>query len=104
MDQLDEIQIPGKSTLQRYGQWLPEADMREVIDALLTAGVQTKDEDGHRKLELFEELDLDSYFLDTTCVKLNIHFPNALYSSCASRLGAAARRSPQDDESDHADW
>ena len=75
MDQLDEIRIPGKSTLQRYSQWLPEADMREVIDALLTAGVQTKDEDGHQKLELFEELDLDSYFLDTTCVKLNIHFP-----------------------------
>jgi hypothetical protein len=75
MDQLEEVRIPGKSTLQRYSQWLPEADMREVIDTLLTGAAESKDEDGNQKLELAEELDLESYFLDTTCVKLNIHFP-----------------------------
>jgi hypothetical protein len=75
MDRLDKVRIPGKSTLQRYSQWLPEADMRQVIDTLLEAAAERKDEDGKQKLELAEALDLKSYFLDTTCVKLNIHFP-----------------------------
>ena len=74
MDRLEGVRIPGKSTLQRYSQWLPEADMREVIDALLVAA-DGKDEDGKQKLELAEALNLESYFLDTTCVKLNMHFP-----------------------------
>jgi hypothetical protein len=75
MDGLDEVRIPGKSTLQRYSQWLPEADMRQVIDTLLESAAEEKDEAGNQKLELAEAVDLESYFLDTTCVKLNIHFP-----------------------------
>lgn len=74
LDRLEGVRIPGKSTLQRYSQWLPEADMREVIDALLAAA-NGKDEDGKQLLELASGLNLESYFLDTTCVKLNIHFP-----------------------------
>jgi hypothetical protein len=74
MDRLGEVRIPGKSALQRYSQWLPEADMRQVIGTLLEAAAK-KDEEGHQKLKLAEALDVESYFLDTTCVKLNIHFP-----------------------------
>ena len=75
MDRLDEVRIPGKSTLQRYRQWLPEADMRKAIDTLLAAAAEGKDEGGNQKLELAEALNLEWYFLDTTCVKLNMHFP-----------------------------
>lgn len=75
MDRLDEVRIPGKSTLQRYSQWLPEADMRQVIHTLLEAAAEGKDEVGNQKLELAEAINVESYFLDTTCVKLNIHFP-----------------------------
>jgi hypothetical protein len=74
MDRLEGVRIPGKSTLQRYSQWLPEADMRKVIDTLLVAA-SGKDEDGRQPLGLAAELNLESYFLDTTCVRLNIHFP-----------------------------
>jgi hypothetical protein len=75
MDRLDEVRIPGKSTLQRYSQWLPEEDLRTVIATLLAAAAEGKDEAGNQKVELAEALNLESYFLDTTCVKLNIHFP-----------------------------
>ena len=75
MDRLGEVKIPGKSALQRYSQWVPEADMRKVIDRLLVAAAESKDEDGNQKLKLAEALNLESYFLDTTCVKLNIHYP-----------------------------
>lgn len=75
LSRLDEVHIPGKSQLQRYGEWLPEADMRKVIDTLLAAAASPVNGEGRQMIELQESLDLDAYFLDTTCVKLNIHFP-----------------------------
>ena len=33
--QLDRVKVPAKSTVQRYSTWLPEEDMREVINGLL---------------------------------------------------------------------
>lgn len=74
LDHLEATKIPGKSQLQRYSQWLPEQDMRQIIGQLLVAA-STAGEDGGQTLGLAAPLDLDSYFLDTTCVKLNIHFP-----------------------------
>jgi hypothetical protein len=73
--QLDRVTVPAKSTLQRYATWLPEEqDMREVINGLLRkAGAAL--ENGKQVLELEEPLDLSTMFLDTTCVKANIHFP-----------------------------
>ena len=74
LDRLGAVRIPGKSALQRYSQWLPEADIGKVIDTLLAAARNGKAE-GEQPLELAEALDLEAYFLDTTCVKLHIHFP-----------------------------
>src|ERR1035437_8861708 len=74
LDRVGAVRIPGKSALQRYSQWLPEADMRKVIDTLLAAASDGKAQ-GEQSLELAEALDLEAYFLDTTCVKLHIHFP-----------------------------
>lgn len=74
LDRIDTVRIPGKSALQRYSQWLPEAEMRQVIDTLLGAA-SAKDAAGGQTLELKEALDLEAYFLDTTCVKLHMHFP-----------------------------
>lgn len=72
---LDTVQIPGKSQLQRYSEWLPEADLRKFIDTLLAAAASPADPEGQQMIELQTSLNLESYFLDTTCVKLNIHFP-----------------------------
>jgi hypothetical protein len=72
--QLDRVKVPAKSTIQRYATWLPEEDIREVINVLLRkAGAATAD--GKQVLDLEEPLDLSTMFLDTTCVKANIHFP-----------------------------
>ena len=74
LDRINEVYIPGKSALQRYSQWLPEEEMRKVIDTLLLSA-STSNKSGEQTLELTEALNLEAYFLDTTCVKLNIHFP-----------------------------
>jgi hypothetical protein len=70
VDALDQVRVPSKSELQRFAHWLPARSMREIIDGLLRRGMATPG-----KLQLKEALDLEEYFLDSTCVKANIHFP-----------------------------
>lgn len=68
--QVDRVKVPSKSTLERYDKWLPEPTLRPLLAELLRAG-----RDQAAQLQLAQPLDLDTYFLDTTCVKANIHFP-----------------------------
>jgi len=66
---LDQVRVPSKSEAQRFAHWLPAQEMRAVIDGLLKAAV-----DQPKKLKLAEALDLETYFLDSTALKANIHF------------------------------
>ena len=70
ISRVDKIRVPSKSDLGRYKHWAPEAKVRELVGQLLRSGEQEA-----QKLQLPEALDLDAYFVDTTCVKSNIHFP-----------------------------
>lgn len=70
IDAVDQIQVPSKSELQRFAHWLPAEEMREIIEGLLRAAVEKP-----RKLGLKETLDVEEYYLDSTCLKANIHFP-----------------------------
>ena len=67
---LGTIRVPAKSTLQRYACWWPEEEVHAQIQQLLNTGQQQP-----QKLNLKKPLDLEACFLDTTCVKANIHFP-----------------------------
>ncbi|MGH9561159.1 MAG: hypothetical protein ACRD3S_06865, partial [Terracidiphilus sp.] len=64
------IKVPGKSTLQRYAEWWPEAKIREVTHQLLSLGASSPE-----RIGLPEPVDLESVFMDTTCVEANIHYP-----------------------------
>ena len=70
IDALDQVRVPSKSELQRFAHWLPAGTMRQLIDGLLRQAVEKP-----AQLRLKEALDLEEYFLDSTCVKANIHFP-----------------------------
>ena len=70
LSRVDVIEIPAKSTLQRYDQWWPESQVRELTCQLL-ANAYTAPE----ALELPESVDLETAFLDTTCLAVNIHYP-----------------------------
>jgi len=68
--EIDRVQVPAKSTLQRYSQWSEV----ELVDKLINRLTQQ----GHlncQKLGLQDPLDLQSAYLDSTCVKANIHYP-----------------------------
>src|SRR5438874_1482235 len=68
IDGLEAVRVPSKSELQRFAHWLEDQEMRRIIDGLSLSALNQS-----RKLELKEPLDLESYFLDTTCLKANIH-------------------------------
>lgn len=70
LNRLGGVRIPGKSQLQLYQDLVEESELREVIHTLLDAAA--RNDEG---LALQEELDLETEFLDSTCVKLNIHYP-----------------------------
>ena len=70
IDVLDQVQVPSKSEVQRFAHWLAASEMRAVIDGLLQGALEQP-----RQLGLKEALDLEEYFLDSTCLKANIHFP-----------------------------
>jgi len=74
LGQLDRVKVPSKSMLQRYANWLPEEPMREVTNGLLRHAGAARN-DGKQALDLEEPLDLSTMYLDSTCVKANIHFP-----------------------------
>jgi hypothetical protein len=67
---VDRVRVPSKSTLQRYGLWWSEPQVRQLACQLLSQGARAP-----QKLGLVEPLDLESCFLDTTCLASNIHYP-----------------------------
>src|SRR6266705_797773 len=68
--EVDRVRVPSKSTLQRYDLWWEEAEVRQLIHKLLGLGAEAP-----QQLHLAQPLDLESAFLDTTCVAANIHYP-----------------------------
>ena len=70
VSQMDTIRVPSKSTLERFSKWVPESRVRELVASILRLGA-----DHPQELDLAEALDLETCFLDTSCVEANIHFP-----------------------------
>jgi IS5 family transposase len=71
---LDVIQVPSKSTVDRYGKLVGEQTVRKVTDRVSRAAAQPASR-GRQRLGLAKPLDLEAFFMDTTCVQANIHFP-----------------------------
>lgn len=70
---LDVVRLPGKSTLQRFEKSVPESVVRKVVDHL--NGKACDPREASAKVWLKDPIDIDEVFVDTTCVKANIHFP-----------------------------
>lgn len=70
LSQVDCIKVPSKSTLERYDKWWPEAEVRAALHQLLQRGATAP-----QQVHLPEAVDLDTAFLDSTCLPANIHYP-----------------------------
>jgi len=74
LDELGPIRVPGKSTLQRYGHCLPAEEMQAIIGTLTNAAASVTDQ-GCSVIGLANAVELDFFWMDSTCIKANIHFP-----------------------------
>lgn len=74
IDRIDVVRVPSKSALDRYEKLVPETVVRRLIDQLNGVAASTN-ENGQAMFDLEQPLDLEALFLDTSCVKANIHFP-----------------------------
>ena len=72
LEALAAVRVPGKSLLQEYAHWLPEETLRPMIEGLIRAAHQPE---GACGWELANAIELETVWLDSTCVKTNIHFP-----------------------------
>jgi hypothetical protein len=74
IDGFAPIQVPSKSTIDRYARLVHEEVVRKIVDQVnrVAAGTASGEEP---PLGLAQALDVNAYFLDSTCVKANIHFP-----------------------------
>jgi len=70
LGELGCVKVPAKSTLQRYDLWWTEAQVRALVLDLLAQGASSP-----ARLHLDQPVDLESAFLDTTCLAANIHYP-----------------------------
>jgi len=68
--EIDRIQVPAKSNLQRYATWFTEEEIRQLNARLLGQAATEAN-----PFELEEIIDLEGMWLDSTCVQANIHFP-----------------------------
>ena len=73
--EFEKIKVPGKSTLQTYANWLPEEQMQMILDKLTQAANQNDGEE-QSVIGLIKELELKMLWVDTTCIKANIHYPS----------------------------
>lgn len=70
ISRMDRIRVPSKSELERFSKLVPEPRVRELV-----AQLTRQAHDQPALLDLEEPVDLESCFLDTTCLEANIHYP-----------------------------
>ncbi|MDA1044982.1 MAG: hypothetical protein O3C57_07145, partial [Verrucomicrobia bacterium] len=71
---IDRMHIPSKSALHRYEQMVDEEDVRRLVNQLNVILSKSTDS-GDAPLGLDEWVGHEVCWVDTTCVKANIHFP-----------------------------
>jgi len=70
LNEIDRVVVPAKSTLQRYAHWSDRQILERIIQELVGQAHQQP-----KVLRLEAAVDLETCFLDTTCLKAKIHYP-----------------------------
>jgi len=69
------IKVPSKSTLQRMEESVSADSLRRMVVSLVASATGV-DASGDSTLGLAEPVDLSTVWMDSTCAKLDIHYPN----------------------------
>jgi hypothetical protein len=72
---VEAVTVPSKSALERFSKWVQEETMTQIHLKLITQSVTPASASAPQPLGLTEVVDAMAVFLDSTCLKANIHFP-----------------------------
>ena len=75
IDQLAVIQTPTKSTLDRFDKIVPDSIIQQVIDRATIKAMEPGTSSEDQPLGLEQPISIEKAFIDTSCIKANIHFP-----------------------------
>ena len=75
IDQLAVIQTPTKSTLDRFDKIVPDSIIQQVTDTATIKAIERGTSSEDHPLGLVQPITIDQAFIDTSCIKANIHFP-----------------------------
>ena len=75
IDQLAVIQSPTKSTLDRFDKIVPDSILQQVTDRATIKAMEPGTSSEDQPLGLVQPITIDQTFIDTSCIKANIHFP-----------------------------
>ena len=81
-DQLGDVRPASKSTLKRMEEAAPTELLQAVNRTLILASAGTDPKTGHSSIDLADPIDISTIWMDTTCAKLNIHFPTDWRQVC----------------------
>lgn len=73
--EVDRVKSPSKSTLERLSKWVGLEALEELCSRIVKLSCQAQAPEQAQPLALIQALDCSEAFLDTTCLKANIHFP-----------------------------
>jgi len=75
IDQLAVIRTPTKSTLDRFDKIVPDSIIQQVTDRATIKAMEPGTSSEDQPLGLVQPITIDQAFIDTSCIKANIHFP-----------------------------
>ena len=75
ISEVDYVQAPAKSTLERFSKWVSEETMTQIHLKLVTQSTTPAPAGVAQPLNLIEPVDASEVFFDSTCLKATLHFP-----------------------------
>ena len=75
IDTLAVINPPTRSTLDRYDKIVPDSIIQQVTDNATIKAMESGTSSEDQPLGLVQPITIDQAFIDTSCLKANIHFP-----------------------------
>lgn len=75
LGEVDRVKAPGKSTLERFNQWVGASTQQAFHRHVVTAATSPAAAADPQPLRLHAAVDATEVFFDSTCLKANLHFP-----------------------------
>jgi len=74
--EIERVKSPSKSSVERFSKWVNLKSVEKLCDRLLMLCAQGASQEQPQPLKLAQPMELSEAFLDATCARVHMHFPN----------------------------